>query len=41
MEYMGEIHADIVNQGNDYNVNWYVTRNDFGSFNGYAELPDD
>ena len=41
MEYMGEINKDIVNQGNDYNVNWYVVRNDFGSFNGYAELPDD
>ena len=41
MEYMGEINKDIVNQGNDYNVNWYVVRNDFGSFTGYAELPDD
>lgn len=41
MEYMGEINKEIVSQGNDYNVDWYVVRNDFGSFNGYAALPED
>lgn len=41
MEYMGEINKEIVSQGNDYNVDWYVVRNGFGSFNGYAALPED